>query len=254
MGAEQEIADLNSLVAGLYNQGKYRPALEIAKHAYEMAAQALGENHPLTLSSVNNAAALFKATHDYEKAEQLYLKALKIVANLYGEPHPESVFFLHNLARCYHAAGRYSEMEQILRQALDIAKQFIFEINPDHIIQCLNTLADVEAILGRYMESEKHLEEALNLAGDVFGEGSIAYAQTLQNLSSLYIGLNRDIDAEPLLQKVLAIIGSAPGPCTLWPRCALIWETVRTPRRCLSDRLPSNAPCLEKTIRTLRSP
>jgi tetratricopeptide (TPR) repeat protein len=118
MGAEQEIADLNSLVAGLYNQGKYRPALEIAKHAYEMAAQALGENHPLTLSSVNNAAALFKATHDYEKAEQLYLKALKIVANLYGEPHPESVFFLHNLARCYHAAGRYSEMEQILQNNL----------------------------------------------------------------------------------------------------------------------------------------
>ena len=208
MDVEQQIADLNSQVARFYNQGTYERAFELSQQSYELSMRALGENHPLTLSSVNNAAALFKATHDYEKAEQLYLKALEIVENLYGEGHAESVLFLHNLARCYRATGRYREMEPVLCRALDIAHQFPLEVNPDHVVQCLNTLADMEAVLGRYVEAEKHLEDAMNLAVEVFGEGSIAYAQTLQNLSNLYIELNRDIDTEPLLQKVLAVIGS----------------------------------------------
>ena len=58
MDAEERIAHLNFQVVGLYNQGKYKSALELVPQACALAIHTLGASHSLTPSSVNNATAI----------------------------------------------------------------------------------------------------------------------------------------------------------------------------------------------------
>ena len=85
--AAQEAADLaalNTQVDQLNGQGKYQEAAAIAEKALAVAERVLGKEHPDTLTSVNNLAALYQAQGRYGEAEPLYRRALEASERVLG--------------------------------------------------------------------------------------------------------------------------------------------------------------------------
>ena len=77
-GLEWEI--LNEEVKELYRNGKYDRAVVVAKKALEVAEENVGLNHPDVATSLNNLAALYRATNRDEDSETLKQRAARIRA------------------------------------------------------------------------------------------------------------------------------------------------------------------------------
>jgi hypothetical protein len=58
----------------------------------------LGPEHPNTLTSVNNRAALLETKGEYAAAEHLYRRALESARKVLGPDHPRAKLFERNLA------------------------------------------------------------------------------------------------------------------------------------------------------------
>ena len=66
-----EVEGLNKQIVQLYGQGWYAEATATALQALALAERTLGMEHPQTLFSVNNLAALYLAQGRYVEAEPL---------------------------------------------------------------------------------------------------------------------------------------------------------------------------------------
>ena len=67
----EEIDAANAAVIEAYQASKYDRTLDLAKQVLTQAEEALGPDHPDTLISVNNLAALYESTERYGEAEPL---------------------------------------------------------------------------------------------------------------------------------------------------------------------------------------
>ena len=61
----------------------------------------LGENHPDTLSFMNNLALLYKKQGKYDKAEPLYIDCLNKNKEIIGENHPDTLSSMNSSAILY---------------------------------------------------------------------------------------------------------------------------------------------------------
>jgi len=56
-----------------------------------MRREVLGDNHPDTLISMNNLAALYQSQGKYDEAEPLYVECLKLRREVLGDNHPDTL-------------------------------------------------------------------------------------------------------------------------------------------------------------------
>ena len=73
----------------------------------------LGDDHPDTLSSINNLAALYRSQGKYDKAEPLYVECLAKRKEILGDDHPDTLSSMNNLAGLYRSQGKYDKAEPL---------------------------------------------------------------------------------------------------------------------------------------------
>ena len=82
------------------------------ERALEASERVLGAEHPDTLASVNNLAALLMSKGDYAGAQPLYERALEGLlksSHAIERPHPNLQVFAGNYASCLEKLGRSPE-------------------------------------------------------------------------------------------------------------------------------------------------
>jgi tetratricopeptide (TPR) repeat protein len=114
---------MSNEILRLYAEGKYATAIPLAEGEASETAKTLGPDHPDTATSLNNLAALYKATGEYSKAEPLYNRALAIFEKALGPDHPDTATGLNNLASLYHDNGDYAKAEPFYERALAIRER-----------------------------------------------------------------------------------------------------------------------------------
>ena len=82
--------------------------------------------------SLNNLAALYRATGAYAQAEPLYQRALAIREKALGPEHPHTATSLNNLAVLYRATGAYAQAEPLYQRALAIREKALGPEHPRH--------------------------------------------------------------------------------------------------------------------------
>jgi len=58
---------------------------------FENEKRSIGDNHPDTLSSMNNLAVLYQSQGKYDEAEPLYVECLRIRREVLGDNHPDTL-------------------------------------------------------------------------------------------------------------------------------------------------------------------
>ena len=88
----------------------------------EQKKSTLGENHPSTLSSMNNLALLYYSQDHFDKALPLYITCLEQTKSILGENHPDTLTSINNLANLYDKQGEHDQARS-LREAFRLKKQ-----------------------------------------------------------------------------------------------------------------------------------
>ena len=107
----------NDLAVALWRDGKYDEGTRIAEAALEAQERTLGKEHPATLTSVNNLAALYDTKGETAKAEPLYVRALEARERTLGKEHPGTCLSAYNLAVFYKKQGKNERVAELARQA-----------------------------------------------------------------------------------------------------------------------------------------
>ena len=158
LGQEARWRALYNQTMELYQQGKYREAVPVAKEALKVAEQTFAPDHPNYTNSLNNLAELYRTQGQYAKAEPLHKRALAIWEKVLGPDHLYVALSLNNLGLLYYAQGQYAKAESLYRRALGIMENSV-PINRN-IAGILDNLAKLYIKMGRDDEAKKLLARA----------------------------------------------------------------------------------------------
>ena len=184
--------------------GHYTKAEPLYVRALEARERTLGREHPATLSSVNNLAALYYNQGDYAKAEPLFVRALEACERTLGREHQDTLRSVNNLAELYRSQGDYAKAEPLFVRALEARERTLGREHPD-TLSSVNNLAGLYYNQGDYAKAEPLYERALEALERTLG---VEHAHTLicvNNLAVLYKNQGDYAKAEPLYVRALEV-------------------------------------------------
>ncbi|RYP50970.1 hypothetical protein DL768_003636 [Monosporascus sp. mg162] len=143
-GAETEAkakASLLHCMAGyLLFEGKWSDAERFSLQAGQIRNRVLGEDHPDTLTSMNNLALTYWNQGRWKEAEELNVRVIETGKRVLGEDHPDTLTSMDNLASTYWNQRRWKEAEKLEVRVLETKKRVLGEDHPNTLIS-MNNLA-----------------------------------------------------------------------------------------------------------------
>jgi CHAT domain-containing protein len=194
----------NEQVFQLWQGGRSREALPLARKALAVWREVLGEKHRNTAMGWLNLAAQHQALGRWAEAERGYRQARDIRKAMLGETHPLYGNSLNNLAGLYQAMGDYKAALPLYQQARDFHKAGLGVKHPTYA-GSLNNLAALYRAMKEYQAALPLFKQVLDIYEATLGEKHPTYAGSLNNLAGLYQAMGDYKAALPLFQQVLDI-------------------------------------------------
>jgi tetratricopeptide (TPR) repeat protein len=205
------LRNLISNVGGyFYYTGKYI-------EAEKMLQQALGDDHPPTLYSMNNLAIVLRQQGRYAEAETLHRQTLELKKKALGDDHPSTLSSMNNLANVLEERGRYAEAETLHRQTLELMKEALGDDHPS-TLGSMSNLAEVFRQQGKVTEAETLQRQTFELKKEALGDDHPLTLGSMNNLAEVLRHQGRYAEAETLHRQTLELKKKALGddhPSTL---------------------------------------
>ena len=185
-------------------RGQYAGARVAETQALQVARQVLGEEHPDTLSSMNNLAETLREQGDLGAARALHEQVLSIHRRVLGEEHPDTPRLMNNLALTLCAQGALGAARALHEQALPICRRVLGEEHPATLTS-VNNLAETVRAQGDLGTARTLHEQALPIRRRVLGE---EHPVTLYSMNNLGLTLRAQGDlgaARALHEQALSI-------------------------------------------------
>ena len=93
-------------------QRRFDEAESILMEAWESSCRTLGNDHPCTLTSLNNLATVYKEQTRYDKAEPLLLEAVEGRIDKLSMLHPQTQESMNNLIALYEAWNKPEKAQE----------------------------------------------------------------------------------------------------------------------------------------------
>ncbi|MEW4468963.1 tetratricopeptide repeat protein [Parasphingorhabdus sp. JC815] len=188
----------------LYDTDNYIEAEPLFAETLRVTREVLGDNHTLTLASLNGYADVLQNLGRTSEAEPLFAEALRLRREVLGERHPDTLESLSDYASVLQDLGRASEAEPLYAEALKLSQD---EFGEEHAFTrlCLNQYASVLHELGRDKQAEPLYAEALRLSRKVLGDKHFDTLAGLSGHAMVLNSLGRTSEAEPLLSEALRL-------------------------------------------------
>ncbi|MGD1037186.1 MAG: FxSxx-COOH system tetratricopeptide repeat protein [Roseiarcus sp.] len=219
-GAEEQASELLNRL-GLYRHhalAAYAQALPLFERALAIGDKALGPEHTVTATSLNNLAGVLQAQGDLPGARPLFERALAIHEKALGPEHPDTATILNNLARLLQDQGDLAGARPLFERALAIHEKALGPEHPDTATD-LNNLAALLLVQGDLAGARPLFERALAIREKALGPEAPHTATSLNNLAMVLQAQGDWMAARPLLERALAIDektlgGDHPGVAT----------------------------------------
>jgi tetratricopeptide (TPR) repeat protein len=203
VGDPETVAQLQGLLGNsLLELGHLEEAEVVLTKARQAREQLLGADHPDTLASLNNLAALYQARGRYDDAEALYKQVIEDSRQKLGADHSLTLASLNNLAELYQARGRYDKAETLCKQVVEGYRQ---KHGPEHplALTSLNNLAGLYWARGQYDEAEPLFQQVLEASHHKLDAANPLTLASMNNLAMLYKVSRRYDEAEQLYKQVI---------------------------------------------------
>ena len=186
-------------------------AIQVGEPLLADYERVLGPDHPDTLNSRNNLAAIYVAAGRSAEAIGLHEQTLADYERTLGPDHPGTLASRNNLALAYQAAGRPADAIGLHEQALADRERVLGPDHPDTLTS-RNNLANAYQEAGRVADVIPLHEQALADRERVLGPDHPDTLQSRNNLAAAYRAAGRAAEAIPLLERTLADRERVLGP------------------------------------------
>jgi tetratricopeptide (TPR) repeat protein len=201
----QEVASFHK------DAGRYTGAEPLYLRALEVLGGVLGQEHPKTLSSVNNLALFLASKGDYAGAEPLHRRALQSFERVLGPEHPDTLGSVNNLALLLANMGDYASAEPLYRRALEVRERVLGPEHPD-TLGSMNNLACLLESRGDYAGAEPLYHCALEAREQVLGPEHPETVISVSTLAGLLHSKGEYVGAELLHRRALESFERMLGP------------------------------------------
>jgi tetratricopeptide (TPR) repeat protein len=222
---EDRFDSLNLLGSILNDQGIWNEADELYVQAMKKGKRLLGQEHPTTLSSMQNLAQTYEMQGQWKKAEKLCVQLLEIRRRILGEEHYITLTSMANLARTYGDQGRWNEAEELEVQVLKMRKRILGLEHPN-TLSSMSNLASTYLEQGRWNEAKELGVQVLEMSKRILGLEHPGTLINMGNLAEIYKSQRRWNEAEELEVQVLEMSKRILGlehPNTLIRIANLAW-------------------------------
>ncbi|KAG8724092.1 hypothetical protein FRC09_000370, partial [Ceratobasidium sp. 395] len=186
----------------LNEAGQYGRAELLWPRVMEGKKEALGDEHPETLSAMNDLANTYWSRGRYKQAETLQVQVLEKHKRVFGDGDPTTLIVMGNLASTYSYRGLYKEAETLRLQALEGLKR---APGGKHIdtLYALGDLALTHWDQGLYYQAETLQVQVLEGCRRVLGVEHPDVLTATNDLATTYRKQGRYTQAETLQTQVL---------------------------------------------------
>ncbi len=144
------------------NKAELIEARELRTEVVERQSRILGDNHPVTLTSLNNLALVYSELDDSKVALEMYQRVLKSYCQD-PDTAPESRLITeHNIAIEKMRMGQFESAETELREILNAYEAQEYFRPDKHYLNSINSLGDTLFELEQFEEAETYYRFAHN--------------------------------------------------------------------------------------------
>ena len=190
------------LASWFHEKIEWDAAKILYRRTLEGRGNALGAEHPDTLSSVNNLGALLLDKGDYGGAEEYCRRALEGYEKTHGPEHNDTLMSVNNLGLLLKANGAYERAEEFSRRALE-GYEKVYGSDHKDTLMSVNNLANLLSDKGRNEEAELLYCRALRGREKALGPEHPDTLASVNDLGLLLIEKGDYKGAEDLLSRAL---------------------------------------------------
>ncbi len=201
----------------LVDEGKRDEAVRIVQRDVELARSELGEEHPATITTLNNLAVQLGETHRYGEALEVVAQTMEIARRVQGERHPAMARLLESRGILLVGLGRTKDALGPFREALSIRNATAPTAGATvglavNLTSAMMTIAsDRGADEGERAQALAILEP---IAAKLEAEGRLddpVHALLWQNLGTLLVKQDRTEEGIAFIERSLASLESNSG-------------------------------------------
>jgi TIR domain-containing protein/tetratricopeptide repeat protein/NB-ARC domain-containing protein len=186
------LAAANTYAEGHRHLGHYAEARELHQDTLDRKREVLGDDHPDTLTSASNLAAVLTQMRMHDRARQLNEDTLARRRAVLGEDDPDTLWSASNLAIDLRSLGELDRARQLNEETLARRRRVLGDDHPDTLWSASNLAFDL-AELGEDERSERMYEDTLVRRRRVLGDD---HPDTLWSASAVAFILNKRGDHE----------------------------------------------------------
>jgi TonB family protein len=204
-----EAARLHQQVISLYNRNKYDEALPIARKVLEIREKALGADHELVATSLNNVAAILMAQQKYADSEKLYRRSLAILEKRAGPESEKLTRTLESLALLRFGQRDSGGAEKLYRRALTITERAFGTEHPEtgRVVREMGRLYERTA---RYSKALEYYKRSLAIAEKSVGSENSGLVDLLYSCACALIENDQPEESKSYMERAEKIARSAP--------------------------------------------
>jgi tetratricopeptide (TPR) repeat protein len=128
-----------------------------------------GDEHPDTVTAMNNLAARFYTLGELDRARELQKRVLDIRRRVLGDEHRETLTVMNNLAETLRAQDDLTGARECQERALDVARRVLGDEHSNTLI-AMNNLAGTLCALGMLDRTRELQKRALDISQSVLGD------------------------------------------------------------------------------------
>ncbi len=180
----------------------YEQAMEQLNIAVDLRTQALGAEHPDTLTSRDNLAALQLALGHIDEADATISQTLEARTRVLGPDAGETLATKSRLALVRQDQQRFDESERIHREVIEAKTR---ALGPEHreTLESTISLADLLEDLGRLDEAEAMMRKNIEIADRAYGTNDPLAIASRSVLASTLEDLGRYEESEATARQVV---------------------------------------------------
>ncbi len=208
---EAELANI------LIQQGEYAQAQSIYERILVFRRNKFGDDHRITLTTMNNLAVVLFDQGKYLEAAELQEKLVLAADKKYALDDSARLSLVSNLALTYRYLGQFDKSIVLNKQILEIRLSNLGENHPKTLIS-MNNLADVYAEIGQYELAFDLNSKVYTISSQSLGKKHPTTIDSMNNLANNYLDLNQPKKALPIFSEALVLLKELLGdnhPSTL---------------------------------------
>jgi serine/threonine protein kinase len=191
--------------------GEFALAIRQAERAGALLRQALGPDHPDTLTAMSNLANIYRNAGQLAEAVRLNEESLKGLKAQLGPDDPRTLAAMNDLANSYSDAGRLAEAVSLHEEELKRSRAIVGPDHPETLMSMYN-LAVTYWMSGRFDDALALHDETLNRRKAKLGPAHPDTLSSMNDLALAYWDTGRLPKALPLIEEALKSSKVTLGP------------------------------------------